>query len=110
MLSEGEALFNLDLPAIPQWRSDGRAYTLAENNLGEVRLTVYKSADRLIHVHVVTAQGSLAARTDEGVSVEPKRQPLPLTLRWSTEGIVLLLDKQQSMQLLWRKTPLPPRP
>ena len=110
MLSAGETVLFLDVPNTLKWRSDERPYTLAQSDLGQLRVTVYKSADRLIHIHAVADRGRMAARTDEGLSVEPTCQPLSLELRWTTEGLGLLLDKQKSTQLPWRKIPLPPRP
>lgn len=107
MIIPDQATLELDKAEAPDWCSDALPYTLAEVRLGQARVVVYKSTDRIMHIYVEA--GALAERAE--IPLEAGEQaPLKLTILWDQEGVRLRLGERQPIRLPWRSSPLPLRP
>ena len=102
-----QARLELSVSEAPDWWSDAESYTLAEVDLGQVRATIYKSSDRVLHVYVLA--GDRAAREELALTAL-QAPPLFLVIGWDQDEVRLGLDSRQTTRHPWRTLPLPPRP
>ena len=102
------AILELTPAGAPEWWADDACYTLAETTLaGQVKVTVYKSTDCVLHIYALA--GDLVVR-EEVPLVAPTRRPFSLFIGWDENEVRLQLDWKQTTRHPWRTLPLPPRP
>lgn len=101
------AILELSPPDAPDWWSNAECYTLVEGDLGQVKVTVYKSTDCVLHIYALA--GNRVVR-EELPLTSPKRLPLTLFIGWNQNEVSLRLGSLQTTQHPWRTLPLPPRP
>lgn len=99
----------LDIEGVPDWWADAQPYMLAETNFGQVRATIYKATDRVLHVYLED-DDQRAVRAQMLIST-PKGPTLGLNIGWDQESAHLgLVDQLNAVSYPWCKLPLPVRP
>lgn len=109
MLIPDQKLLELDVPSDPDWRSNANSHPLPGIDLGQLKATLYKSADCVLHIYIEADMSRLIARAEIPLNIS-KIRPAKLLLRWDQKEIYLRLDEQPPIQRPWQERPELPSP
>lgn len=101
-LTPGHMATSLDVSSDPFWLSNDSPYDVDVLDTGQFEVTIYKSADRVLHIRAVDVVRMRKAEAKVRLSsLKDYHLPLPMRLDWRDEQLLLAIGNLPTVHALW---------
>ena len=108
MIVPDSRTLELNVPEDPQWWTNNSYRELRTVDLGQFKVTIYKSPDRVLHVRAIADIERKKVEATFQLGPPPERFPVELFIQWNPEILHLRLAEQPPTEHPWQVLPEPP--